>query len=270
MSTTNQDDNTDDINNLQPKKDKIIQPLNPGDTLNIHGANEDLLAELRQRTAELADQIQGHEDPLKKVLKLENSVVSDEDVIAALKEEVPHDSPRKNDEKSSSNPAVELVRQKLAKLYKKEPDAADEAIEAYEAGNQRSKHQKFMYELTTSGKSLADIQTQWHNYYTGLPDDEKHQVWTEFYETQSQNSRLFSTQGAVTHQKPAVHHLPHPQHKKFEPHQQSDTRTVGEIKTQLYDKINAKGRLSIWQHVKSLLFGLSMAALVGLLITFTF
>jgi LPXTG-site transpeptidase (sortase) family protein len=45
----------------------------------------------------------------------------------------------------------------------------------------RSRHQQFMYDLSTSGKSLAEIQTQWHNYYTNLPDDEKHQVWQEFY-----------------------------------------------------------------------------------------
>jgi hypothetical protein len=46
-----------------------------------------------------------------------------------------------------------------------------------------------MYELTTSGKSLADIQTQWHEYYVGLPDNEKHQVWQEFYKNQSAVSR---------------------------------------------------------------------------------
>jgi uncharacterized Rmd1/YagE family protein len=38
-----------------------------------------------------------------------------------------------------------------------------------------------MYDLSHSGKSLAEIQTAWHQYYVNLPNDEKHQVWQEFY-----------------------------------------------------------------------------------------
>ena len=80
------------------------------------------------------------------------------------------------------NPAVNLIRSKLAQLYdESEPDASKEATEAEQVPF-RSPHQQFMYELSTSGKSLAEIQTEWHNYYVSLPDDQKHQVWQEFYE----------------------------------------------------------------------------------------
>lgn len=94
------------------------------------------------------------------------------------------DDPGQPDAKdsSNSNPAANLIKEKLARLYDEfEPNAQREAEES-QAAVVRSPHQQFMYELTTSGKSLADIQTEWHNYYTNLPDDQKHQVWQEFYD----------------------------------------------------------------------------------------
>jgi sortase A len=90
--------------------------------------------------------------------------------------------PLSNEEKAaiSANPAADLIREKLSRIYATEPDALKEEREV-QAVQPRSRHQQFMYDLSTSGKSLADIQTEWHNYYTNLPDDEKHQVWQEFY-----------------------------------------------------------------------------------------
>lgn len=83
---------------------------------------------------------------------------------------------------NNSNPAVELIRRKLETLYNDEPDSTEEATQvAAEPAPLRSKHQQFMYDLSTSGKSLAQIQTEWHNYYINLSDAEKHQVWQEFY-----------------------------------------------------------------------------------------
>lgn len=87
------------------------------------------------------------------------------------------------DSGTGANPAANLIREKLARLYDEhEPDASKEAAEA-EQVPARSPHQQFMYELSASGKSLAEIQTEWHNYYVGLPDDQKHQVWQEFYDS---------------------------------------------------------------------------------------
>lgn len=95
-----------------------------------------------------------------------------------------HETPKhKPGHSKNANPAVELIRRKLENLYSSEPDADQEIAEVTTVAPapQRSKHQQFMYDLSTSGKSLAQIQTEWHNYYIGLPDGEKHQVWQEFY-----------------------------------------------------------------------------------------
>ena len=86
-----------------------------------------------------------------------------------------------------ANPAVDLIRRKLEAMYAFEPEAKQEQqIVAAEQPIARSKHEQFMHQLSTSGKSLAQIQTEWHAYYVSLPDEEKHQVWQEFY---SHNSR---------------------------------------------------------------------------------
>jgi hypothetical protein len=84
-----------------------------------------------------------------------------------------------------SDNAAEIIRKKLARVYADEPDALQESAEA-EHSSHRSKHQQFMYELSTSGKSLAAVQTEWHNYYQKLPEVEKLKVWEEFYASQPQ------------------------------------------------------------------------------------
>lgn len=93
----------------------------------------------------------------------------------------------KTKDSTNSNPAAELIRRKLETLYHEEPDTKQEQqIVENEQPTARSKHQMFMHALSTSGKSLAQIQTEWHEYYVSLPDHEKHEVWQEFY---AHNSR---------------------------------------------------------------------------------
>src|SRR5580704_4501421 len=89
--------------------------------------------------------------------------------------------PLGSSEMHGANPAADLIRDKLNRIYSQEPDALAEEREA-KITRPRSKHQQFMYQLSTSGKSLATIQTEWHNYYAGLSDPEKHEVWHEFYQ----------------------------------------------------------------------------------------
>jgi LPXTG-site transpeptidase (sortase) family protein len=234
-------------------------------------SNDDLLAELREKTARLAAQVRGHDEPQQKTLKLDEKPVEDEVVIESLK--VPEAAAFKPEKRpESSNPAVELIRTKLDKLYGKEPDASAEAAEA-EYSHHRSKHQQFMHELTTSGKSLADIQTEWHHYYVSLPDDEKHQVWHEFYENQAAVSKYEQAKQSTKPKK----HTKHVKDKILKAttlqstHAASeDMRSVTDIKSQLMSKINAGGTLKPIHHFKSLLFGLGLASLVGLIMTFTF
>ena len=277
MPATNQPD--DDQRHLRPKKERVIQPLQ-SNRLNplppIDQDHEDLLAELRAKTAALASQVEGKESKQHRVLEIEQQ---DADIIEALKEDAPSSNTVKTasvqQPSANANPAVELVREKLSRLYQKEPDARIEAIESYEAGTRRSKHQQYMYELTTSGKSLAEIQTAWHRYYVALPNDEKHQVWKEFYETQnavsafSQHASVKPKEARASQKSDKRAQSPLKKHP-LNPSKPADQRTVSDIKSQLLDKVSAGGTLTAVHHVKSLLFGLGLAAFVGLIITFTF
>jgi len=106
----------------------------------------------------------------------------------------PTDAPNPLNDKSSfdeshvlsDNPAADLIRQKLSTIFEDEPNIKDEVAEV-EVTAKLSKHQKFIKELNDSGKDLAATQTAWHQYYVGLDDKEKHEVWQEFY-TANQNS----------------------------------------------------------------------------------
>src|ERR1700749_4513531 len=63
--------------------------------------------------------------------------------------------------------AADVIRDKLDKIYANEPDAEEE-LEEIAVVKPDSKHQKFMQQLSSSGKSLAEIQTEWHHYYVTL------------------------------------------------------------------------------------------------------
>src|ERR1700685_3118335 len=76
--------------------------------------------------------------------------------------------------------AADLIRSKVSRIYSEEP-APEQELAQSNSSQIRSKHQEFMYKLGTSGKDLATIQTEWHDYYQKLPAKEKHQVWQEFY-----------------------------------------------------------------------------------------
>ncbi|HEV7454708.1 MAG TPA: sortase [Candidatus Saccharimonadales bacterium] len=105
--------------------------------------------------------------------------------------------------------AVELIRRKIDALYADEPDAKKEE-ELFESTESvpRSRHQQFMQGLSTSGRSLAEIQTAWHTYYIALSDDDKRQVWQEFYAANNQQPSSYTS---YVHKQPAApkaHHYP--------------------------------------------------------------
>ncbi|HEY1836009.1 MAG TPA: class E sortase [Candidatus Saccharimonadales bacterium] len=202
------------------------------------------------------------------------------------------------------NPAANLIRAKIAHLYEQEPGAKQELREAKAAAPHLSKHQQFMLHLSTSGKSLAEIQTAWHKYYAELPDKEKHEVWQEFYEAngrakqseviepERQQSTPEPNRGA---EKTAVvdraleyeempgrhvvvgeHEPPASQHK---PAKHADRRSVAEIKKQLKRRVSAGAstmrsgsgsKLTRKHHVQSLLFGLGVGSLVIVILLFSF
>ncbi len=181
-------------------------------------------------------------------------------------------------ERANAESAANVIRQKLNALYAEEPNATAEAKEVAHI-KPHSKHQRFMYELTHSGKSLAEIQTAWHNYYVGLPEKEKLEVWQEFYaahqairpfvQTPIQSAETAKVQMPSRHQpqplSPSVHHQRPPK-----PLPMRDNRSVADIKHQLLNRAGAKRKLSVYQHLQSLVFGLGLGSAVILILLFSF
>lgn len=174
--------------------------------------------------------------------------------------------------------AADLIRQKINTLYSQEPSAEKETVDILRADQPRSKHQRFMYDLTVSGKPLAEIQTAWHNYYQALPDKEKHEVWEEFYAANNQPARFGQTHKPVVEpaSRPhATHHEPEKTHHTGSPSRSNHrrapkTRSVAEIKHRVLQTVSARGKLQKRQHLQSLIFGFGLGSLVLLVLLFGF
>ena len=172
--------------------------------------------------------------------------------------------------------AANLIREKLARLYTEEPDPIAEEAKA-EAAKPRSKHQQFMYDLSTSGKNIAEIQTAWHAYYVGLPDEEKHQVWQEFYAASdaAQHHRNAAKNPLVPALPAQPRHLaPMTKDGVTVSHEVEwhppDSRTTSEIRSRIRRTVSANGRLSAKHHLQSLTFGLSLGFITLVIFLFGF
>lgn len=286
MSTTllppSDDPILDDKKSLDPRKSKTIMPLGKAATgrdLNIPRASDEILDELRRKTAALAAEIgkNGKEELPKKVHNLDEDVETKE-LLRSLKSTEEHLSPITDKTETDGNPALNLVRDKLTRIYADEPDIEDEIEEVNNIRGHRSKHQEFIASLTSSGKSVSEVQTQWHNYYSELPDHEKHQVWQEFYLAQAATQRPSARPYPHRHSRSKAHSLSH----KHSPSaiikyqfaktavRSIEPKTTADIKASILQSVNAGGKLTAVHHLKSLLFGLSLAATVVLLMSFVF
>lgn len=163
--------------------------------------------------------------------------------------------PKKNDY------AVELIRNKISDLYASEPNARRELYKAQETGY-HSKHQQYMLHLQGSGKSMSEIQTAWHNYYVGLPDNEKHQVWQEFYSAHSNKTTTTSTEHITEQDKPII-----PKTNFFQYEQKPKSTHELQLNVQQTARRRANKKVS---HLKSLGFGLSLGLSVVLIMLFGF
>lgn len=161
--------------------------------------------------------------------------------------------------------AAAVIRDKVARIYDEEPAAEQELGEP--GKTPRSKHQQFMYELGTSGKDLAAIQTEWHNYYQKLPAKEKHQVWQEFYASQPQVSSQAKADKQAP-QKLAKHKQQAAQPSK--PRKLREARSTKDIQASIKHSVTAGGKLKTKHHLQSLLFGLGMGAVVLVIFLFGF
>ena len=191
---------------------------------------------------------------------------------------------------ATQNLAINLVRQKINALYEAEPDAETEANEVA-LETHRSKHQQFMYELMTSGKDLATIQTEWHEYYLGLSNEDKKQVWQEFYN--SNKNAADRAQAETTKQqvdqsasepspqvRQAINKSQGRQAQKLaqhvherankRPRTNNKNSTVATIRNNLRTKATASPKLTWKHHLQSALFGLGMGAIVVFILLFGF
>jgi sortase A len=150
------------------------------------------------------------------------------------------------DEKSQQELAADLVRKKVAAAYSGEPDLSEEARDLSQLGD------SIKPSLTVSGKSLQEIQTAWHEYYSGLTDVEKHQVWQEFYSAHAASSNF---KAAVPTMAPAENK---PSKRSYQP----DSDRV----------VTKPGRppITAQDHLRSLLFGLGVGFIVLFIFLFSF
>lgn len=184
-------------------------------------------------------------------------------------------SPQSGQPKPDDNAAADLIRSKVAAAFAKEPSFKEELLEAEAVpARQRSVHQQFMHDLSKSGKSLADIQVAWHEYYANLSNNEKHQVWQEFYEQHESQSQYWKH---INPSQPPHETSPKSDQKATEPERQSkarskrrDPRSVSDVRSEVLRKVSANGNLTAKHHIQSLFFGMGIATLVVVLVLFSF
>ncbi len=170
---------------------------------------------------------------------------------------------------SDSTAAVDLIRQKINSLYDDEPAAQTEAAIVEDTpAKKRSKHQDFMHELSSAGKSLAEIQIAWHDYYQELPDHEKHEVWQEFYD---QHGRAPSAAQPIENTSASKPLSPQPQEsvRPSKPVHETEEKSVREIQQKIVSTVSREGNKHR-ANLKSLAFGLTMGGLVILITGFSF
>ncbi len=173
------------------------------------------------------------------------------------------------------NPAADLIRHKVAALYAEEPAAKQELREIKAQHKPLTKHQAFIQKLHESGRSLADIQTAWHNYYLGLPDGEKHEVWQEFYEAYNKRTQPGNT-GPPVSISPVLPHSELPGGIVIADHQPPPSAdrhkadSVADIRRRIVRRTQARSKLRPKHHLQSLLFGLGMGLVVVIVLLFGF
>ncbi len=164
--------------------------------------------------------------------------------------------------RGGSDAAADLIRKKVAAAYTSEPDALEEGEGLGELGGaKRSRHQEFVYQLTSSGRPLNEIQSTWHEYYAGLSEAEKHQVWQEFYATRAEAAHTIPS--APTEITANIHQT----YKSRSPEAIRKINTAHRQVRQAGAALRQRGRTS---HLRSLMFGISIGAIVVLIFLFSF
>ncbi len=178
---------------------------------------------------------------------------------------LPGDNRKGGKQSDDDNPAADLIRKKVDAAYGHEPSVKDEVEVIEEQNNQapHSRHQEFIYNLTNSGRPLHEIQTAWHEYYAGLSDADKHQVWQEFYTTHEQTAHHPAVARTQATPAPAEELFERPAPKKHivKPHKARRAQPKPKPRTH---------KPTPHQTLHSLLFGLATGSIVLLIFLFSF
>ena len=197
------------------------------------------------------------------------NVNDDEDIVLPLPSEavgVP-----KGDPIDGAKAAADLIRKKVDAAYElSEPSLAAEAKDLEELKpKHKSPHQKFVYELTSSGKSLAEIQASWHEYYNGLTDQQKHEVWQEFYSTHSKASAFtkhLAKEGS--HEEKPPQRIVAASQRPLPP--KRSNKVAAGLKEYAVSKIPSRRKTKLSQPLQSIFFGLGVGSMVLLVFMFSF
>lgn len=183
----------------------------------------------------------------------------DEDRVKKEKEKI----------KQQKEAAANLIRSKLDALYKDEPGVSEETEEIKSQQKQDaalSKHQKYLDELSKSGRSLAEIQSAWHDYYQKLPDKEKHRVWQEFYDEHARR-RSQTVKKTVAKAEEKVEQ----ERKDREEENKTARKPTKTKKQELLSHVKQQARKSQKKpHAHALIFGLATGTLFVFIILFSF
>lgn len=189
--------------------------------------------------------------------------------------------------------AANVIRDKLSKIYNKEPDAVEELKDSNLITPEKksiSKHHGYLDELSKSGLSLAEIQQAWHDYYQKLSDKEKHEVWNEFYsmhdkrkqkakedafarEAVKNESEKTETNSQPKEEafRPQPVTIPPPKIKQSKARKKSPSPKLNAVKNDLLNRVEKRARKSNKRsHFHSLAFGLSFGTLVIFILLFSF
>jgi sortase A len=174
-------------------------------------------------------------------------------------------------EQPTADPALNLIREKVSHLYEQEPSAEAEEQEIEEVGA-KSKHQVFIQNLTNSGKSLAEIQTTWHNYYQNLPDAQKHEVWQEFYANHPKSVNYFkkATPNENLAKSEDSNNAVLPKKWLTEDELAKSTEDSEDVKKRILENATKNPKSNFKKNFQSLVFGLGMGVIVIGLLSFSF
>lgn len=172
-------------------------------------------------------------------------------------------------QKAGQESAVDLIRHKINTIYASQETMSSELAESGKVVKPESKHQRYMRKLSTSGKSLAQIQIEWHNYYSELPDDEKREVWQEFYVSNDISSAQ-SVGRAVTADASSKTQVV----TSAEPPRLADKRRPLAIRRRILEQVETEAakppKAKSRQRFESLFFGLGIGAVTILIFLFGF